>query len=33
MNIKLYEELMKQEGRLAQNPPEWKQFLEFCEMY
>lgn len=33
MNIKHYNELMKQEGRLAQNPPEWQLWLEFCEMY
>lgn len=33
MNLNLFNDLMKQEGRLAQNPPEWQLFLEFCEMY
>ena len=33
MDIKHYNELMQQEGRLAQNPPEWKLWLEFLEMY
>jgi len=33
MNTKLFDELMKQEGRLAQHPPEWQMFLGICEMY
>jgi len=33
MNLLVFNELMRQEGRLAQNPPEWQLFLEFCEMY
>jgi len=31
MNIKLYNELMKE--RPSQHSPEWKIFLEICEMY
>lgn len=31
MNLAVFEEFMK--FRPAQNPPEWKMYLEFCEMY
>lgn len=33
MNIKLFDEFMKKENRPSQNYPEFRMFLEFCEVY
>jgi len=33
MNHKLFNELMKKQAGLSQNPPEWEMYLQICEAY
>lgn len=33
MDFELFDRLIERDGKLAQHPPEWKMFLEICELY